>query len=246
VVTHVSLFTGIGGLDLAAEAAGFETVLQVEREPFPLRVLEKHWPDVPRITEVREVHRDELWNEPTVISGGFPCQPFSAAGKRRGADDDRYLWPEMLRVINEIRPTYVVAENVENAVRMVVDDVQDSLERIGYSSQSIVVPADIAGAWFSGKRTFILATTNNGRATVRRNVQFQTDAKTHGGRTDHRRREAVINARQRWEVEPRPAGVADGIPNRMDRLKALGNSVVPAQAYPIFAAIAHAEANNAK
>jgi len=96
-MTHASLFTGIGGLDLAAEAAGFETVLQVEREPYALKILERHWPEVPRITDVRNVHADSVTGPITVVSGGFPCQPFSAAGKRRGADDDRYLWPELLR-----------------------------------------------------------------------------------------------------------------------------------------------------
>ena len=111
-MTHVSLFTGIGGLDLAAEWAGFRTVLQVEREPFALDVLAKHWPDVPRITDVREVHADERWSEPTVVSGGFPCQPFSSAGQRRGAGDDRYLWPELLRIVEELRPAWVIGENV--------------------------------------------------------------------------------------------------------------------------------------
>lgn len=86
----MSLFTGLGGLDLAAELAGFETVLQVEREPFPLKVLEKHWPNVPRITDVREVTSESVRGDVTVISGGFPCQPFSAAGKRRGADKEQW------------------------------------------------------------------------------------------------------------------------------------------------------------
>ncbi len=103
-MTHVSLFTGIGGLDLAAEWAGFRTILQVERDPYCLRVLKKHWPGVRRITDVRDVYAESV-NEPvTILSGGFPCQPFSAAGKRKGTEDDRFLWPAMLDCIRALTP----------------------------------------------------------------------------------------------------------------------------------------------
>lgn len=150
-LTHLSLFSGIGGLDLAAEWAGIRTVGQCEWAEYPAKVLEKHWPDVPRWKDIRTITGRSFYERTgrravDIISGGFPCQPFSVAGKRRGREDDRYLWPEMVRVIKELRPSWVIGENVVGIVKMALPDILSELEACGYRTRAFLIPACGVGA----------------------------------------------------------------------------------------------------
>lgn len=261
-MTHLSLFTGIGGLDLAAEWAGFETVGQCEWADYPTKVLEKHWPDVPRWRDIRTLTKEGFYERTglrtvDLISGGFPCQPFSVAGKRRGKEDDRYLWPEMLRVIQELRPAWVVGENVAGIVSMALDQVLADLEGIGYACQAFVVPACAVDAPHRRDRCAIVAYSNSAGCkkfnspsvstvpgvVARRNIEIVADPKSQ--RRD--RDEQIAKSAGRsgspnglwWDAEPDVGRVAHGAPHRVDRLRCLGNAVVPQQFYPIFRAIAY-------
>ena len=246
-LTHFSLFSGIGGADLASEWAGFETVGQVEFADYPTKVLEKHWPNVPRWRDIRDVTGDEIkrvtgLGTVTVLSGGFPCQPFSVAGKRKGKDDDRFLWPEMLRVMRELQPTWVIGENVEGLVRMEeFGEIIDNLERSDYEVGTFVVSAYCSKALFDGKRTFIVATSNNRSESLRWNRELQPIEKIEGSRDIDGRRTEEFEPREWGKIKSRPYGVANGVPSRMDRLKCLGNAIVPQQIYPLFKYIAEIE-----
>ena len=282
MLTHLSLFSGIGGLDLAAEWAGFTTVGQCEFADYPTKVLEKHWPDVPRWRDVRTLTKESFYERTglrtvDVISGGFPCQPFSVAGKQKGKGDDRYLWPEMLRVITELRPRCVVGENVPGIIKIAAGQVVKDLERAGYHVVVFNFEAAAVGAWHRRSRVFFVgiadvADTDDSRLhdSIRKENQFDCGrendiCKQSGGAwrliqsagaracADER---LVDNALRSgcagiarwgqsqefadgrcWAAEPDVGRVAHRIPHRVDRLKCLGNAVVPQQAYPIFRAL---------
>lgn len=116
---HASLFSGIGGFDLAAEWLGFRNAFHCEINPFCTRILKYHFPDAEHYTDITKTDFSKWRGQIDILSGGFPCQPFSLAGRRKGAEDDRYLWPDMLRAIREIRPAWVVGENVAGILTMV-------------------------------------------------------------------------------------------------------------------------------
>ena len=272
-LTHLSLFSGIGGLDLAAEWAGFHTVGQCEWADYPTKILEKHWPDVPRWRDIRTLTKENFYERTglravDVISGGFPCQPFSVAGKRRGNEDDRYLWPEMLRVIGEIRPTWVVGENVANIVNMALDQVLSDLENQGYKTSAFVFPACAVDAPHRRDRCAIVANADDGGGALRRDGELQPTESLGGSWGDHRGGTEEHGGGERRTVEPRLGRshdglsawmdgvrsrwangtweegiprIVSGVPNRVGRLKAIGNAVVPQQFYPVFQAIADIE-----
>lgn len=313
-LTHLSLFSGIGGLDLAAEWAGFKTVGQCEFADYPTKVLEKHWPDVPRWRDIRTLTKESFYERTgrrtvDVISGGFPCQPFSVAGKQRGKEDERYLWPEMLRVIRELRPHCVVGENVPGIIRIAAGQVVKDLEQAGYHVVVLNFEAAAVGAWHRRSRVFFVASDAEhdgqtaaeiaggaesgsdgnedreaaamqpeGLGGCERRVSAVADTDKRSMRNDGDNQRATAGEKHQtgdtgagevgavydtlrsgcqrikrgekspeladgrcWAAEPGVGRVAHGIPHRVDRLKCLGNAVVPQQAYPIFRAIADVE-----
>lgn len=258
-LTHLSLFSGIGGLDLAAEWAGFQTVGQCEWADYPTKVLEKHWPDVPRWRDIRTLTKEDFYERTglhtvTVISGGFPCQDISAGGHQRGLIDENGavtrsgLWYEMLRCIQQIKPKWVVGENVAGLLSIdggrVLDEIVAGLEDTGYEVLPVVSTASNYGAAFEGKRIFIVATTEGGRhggsaceklhTFQRQLVENKQKRYAVWGETEG----CIVRTIQRQEAIPDDLRGNYGIPDWMDRLKCLGNAVVPQQAYPIFRAIA--------
>ena len=154
--THLDLFSGIGGFALAAKWNGYRTVGFCDNEPYAQAVLKKHWPEVPCHKDIREV-RGELYAGVTLLTGGFPCQPFSVAGKQGGKNDDRYLWPEMLRVIREARPAWIIGENVAGILNLALDQVCADLEGQGYEVEPIIVPACAVDAPHRRDRCWIIA-----------------------------------------------------------------------------------------
>ena len=308
----LDLFSGIGGFSLAAQwvwGDELEIVAFCECDKFCQKVLQKHWPGVPIIQDVRDVKTElmafskgrksgeqteqEGWKntcgrseEIDLLTGGFPCQPFSVAGKRKGKEDDRFLWPEMFRVIKEIRPRWVVAENVAGIVRMALDDCLSDLEGEGYSTQAVIIPACAVNAPHRRDRVWIVA-HDGSRDTQQRDASTQRSSQcsSEGGKTSSARivggqdfcetftetrnklcgnlqtsQDVADSSKQRlegekptsklsgrkqglftqcdwWSVEPDVGRVAHGVPNRVDRLKSLGNAIVPQVAMQIFKAI---------
>lgn len=161
LMTHGSLFSGIGGFDLAAEWAGWTNAFNCEIDPFCRRVLKYHFPNAERYEDIKKSDFSKWRDRIDVLTGGFPCQPFSLAGKRKGTDDDRYLWPAMLGVIRTVRPRWVVGENVYGIVNwsegVVFDTVCSDLEAEGYEVQPYIIPACGVGAPHRRDRCWFVA-----------------------------------------------------------------------------------------
>lgn len=336
-LTVGSLFSGIGGFDLGLERAGMKVIWQSEIDEFASKVLKKHWPDVPNLGDITKVDWTNI-ERPDVICGGYPCQPFSTAGKRGGATDPRHLWPAMFNAICLLRPRYALMENVRGHLSLGFGRVLGDLAEIGYDAEWQVIPAAAVGAPHKRDRVFIvaypksefsngsndnpriglesqslskfrndgrsqsLANTNdtgnrtpkrriddeksaqiqkrqifsqfefgrrgaemanttsqqsNGRQSSSNTKQFeekrlQKQVRTSGAtvantdsqfmgqygssgnvanqskqRNDQRKRQKTNDLGQWWEIEPNVGRVANGVPNRVDRLKGLGNAIVP-------------------
>ncbi len=276
MLTVGSLFSGIGGLDLGLERAGMRVAWQSEIDPYACKVLAKHWPEVPNHGNIKEIDWRRV--EPVdVICGGYPCQPFSKAGKRRGEQDPRHLWPWVRKAISQLRPRYAILENVRGHLSLGGTTVLGELTALGYDAEWRVVSAASVGANHRRDRVIIVAYPNDaGSRTPRRGDKSQRStsqqgwekqsqswasrcsaalAKSDSSRRVHTRAQIfAADTRQQalaelaigswWEIEPDVGRVANGVPNRVDRLRGLGNAVVPQVAEVIGRlVVAHAEHN---
>ena len=270
----LDLFSGIGGFSLGLEWAGMETIAMCEKDKFCRQVLAKHWPDITIHEDIRDLDGKDYKGSIDVVCGGFPCQPFSVAGKQLGKADDRHLWPEMLRVIKESAPTWVIGENVSGFVRMALDDVCSDLEGEGYRVQSFVIPACAVEAHHRRDRCWVVAYSDEndrrrrdstisqerhtwmehrsggqgqpieGSAEGMANpndtrAQRSEKPRSHGevGKEPNdqhlercgRSSIGLSNTQRQacWLPEPNVGRVAHGVPNRVDRIRSLGNAVVP-------------------
>jgi len=220
-----SLFAGIGGFDLGVERAGCRIEWQVEIDPWCRKVLAKHWPEVPRYEDVKEVGAHNL-NPVDWIVGGFPCQDLSTAGKQEGLSGDRSgLWWQMRRIIGELRPEIVIVENVPNLINLGIEHVLGSLAELGYDAEWDIVSAQDIGAPHLRKRVWIVAHPESvfGDGCNDYAEHSQTTSRKFGRSDSSARR----GDSPRWTTEPAMGRMAHGIPDRVDRLKGLGNAVVP-------------------
>lgn len=252
--TFGSLFSGIGGIDLGLERAGWRPVWQCDSDPYCRRVLAKHWPTVPCYDDVHSIHR--AIPRVDLIAGGFPCQPVSNAGQRKAQADARWLWPEFARIIGTLRPRYVLVENVPGLLSRGFGDVLGDLAALGFDAEWGMRAARDVGAPHLRKRVFVLAYSHEvrcGEGLGKRTASWVTgcgDAIGCGERTadvadtDDERRDrrtgqqrptggtestygSSTEAPHQWTTEPDVGRVAHGIPARVDRLRGLGNAVVP-------------------
>lgn len=229
-MTFGSLFSGCGGMDIGLEKAGLTCAWQVEINPFCQDVLAKRWPAVRRWQDVRTFRPDESW-ACNVIAGGFPCQDISNAGKREGIDGERSgLWGEFARIIRQLRPQYVIVENVGALLVRGMERVLGDLADIGLDAEWDVLPASAFGAYHERPRVFILAYRPRLDGHPRRLLEESEDgaAQLQFGRFHHMVTATERRARNiRFEREPRLARMVDGVPDRTHRLEAIGNAVDP-------------------
>ena len=260
-LTVGSLFAGIGGIDLGLERTGhFETIWFSEIDTYASKVLAKHWPNVPNYGDIKAIDYGSV-TRPDIITGGYPCQPFSTAGKRAGENDPRHLWPECLRAIRQLRPRYALLENVRGHLSLGFSQVLTDLASIGFDAEWQVIPAGAVGAPHKRDRLFIVAypegygqwrghSTDTGTLQEWAEIQLQTGRssgimahpegsngrrkESHGLQQSERKAAKLGNPSSGtrpqhdwWEIEPSVGQVANGVSSRVDRLRCLGNAVVP-------------------
>ena len=281
-LAHIDLCSGIGGFAYGFELAGLsKPVMFCDIEPYCRKILRKHWPDVPIAEDVKELANDPDGLIPdtdprrTIITAGYPCQPFSVAGARRGTEDDRHIWPHILSIVQGKRPSWCVFENVYGHFSMGLDEVLSDLEREGYAARSFIVPACGVDAPHRRDRLWIIARNvgdtersrqpgndrwqstqepKNGCADVahsddtgsqgwipRRQSEEWKGELGHSGRGSPTHRQPDENW---WLPEPSVGRVANGIPSRVDRLRGLGNAIVPQIAMQIGKTIREVELQN--
>jgi DNA (cytosine-5)-methyltransferase 1 len=333
-LNHLDLFSGIGGFSLGLEATGgFETKAFCDIEEYPRQVLQKHWPHVKQYKDIKELNYERLKadgiNSIDIITGGYPCQPFSVAGRQKGEEDPRHLWPEYFRLVKELRPTWVIGENVSGHIKLGLDTVIKDLESEDYSVRPFSISASSIGANHQRERIWIVAySERNGLLAAEKQRSFEKTISNQSkgkndtlnvertssvsetssdvensrrsqwpraqlrGENENETREENANQHQRssspsssdvantnderlqrqwqsrnqftsnfnsscessdegqgtvgqgwWESEPNMGRVAHGIPKRVDRLKSIGNSLVPQIPYYIGSVILKTMAN---
>jgi DNA (cytosine-5)-methyltransferase 1 len=191
-----------------------KVIWQSEIDKYCCKILKKHWPEVPNHGNIKEINWQEI-QRPNIIAGGYPCQPFSQAGKRKGTQDPRHLWPWVREAISQLRPDYAILENVPGHLTMGGTEVIGALTEIGYDAEWRVVSAAGLGANHLRKRIIIVAYPNSKRLQRRIWTLSQNS------------NSSMFAVCSQWQSEPNVGRVANGIPNRVDRLRGLGNAVVP-------------------
>ena len=220
----LDLFSGIGGFSLGLERAGMKTIAFCEIEEYPRRVLTKHWPDVPIYHDIRNLNGKKFKNKVDVVCGGFPCQPYSRSGKQQGEKDNRDLWPEMLRIIKECKPRWIIGENSSNLLNMAFDKIKTDLENIGYEvGEPLCIPAGAINADHRRERVWICAHSNK--------IGLQRGSKKALSRFTRLQIEPTRifpSKRSRSCIsKPRNLRSYNGVSKGMDRIKGLGNAVIP-------------------
>jgi len=282
-MTHGSLFSGIGGFDLAAQWLGWKNLFQVEIDEYCNKLLKQNFPNTKQYGDIKEFDGTEWKRKVGVLSGGFPCQPFSVSGQRKADEDERFLWSEMLRAVRQIEPPFVVAENVTGLLTIkkgiLFEQVCADLENSGYEVQPFIIPACAKDAPHKRERLWFVAYSDSFRCNYeqekigqslcngkqnnpieeqsreQQQCRFEQSSIIHsdteGGRLEKRKTETAIQydaecgsmqggelgRENSWHIEPSVGRVAHGIPNRVDRIKGLGNAIVPQVAYEIFSSL---------